>query len=154
MEAATTSIAAPVGVSAGIDVTAMIAAAAVGVSAGIAATAMIAAVALVVVPAVAVSTVTISIMTVITAVAVAVVSMAVAMSVPVPRAGTDEDAAYEPVRSIVAIGCTGVWGVVIVAIGTYGRGAVITGGADSHAESDLSVRVGSPEKTNSETNAD
>lgn len=38
-----------------------------------------------------------------------------------PGAGADEDAIAEPLRSIVAVGCTGIGRICIVAVRTYGR---------------------------------
>jgi hypothetical protein len=72
-----------------------------------------------------------------------------------PGAGADEDAAYEPVRSVEAVGCAGVRIIIVVAIGADGRGAVIDRSAKSDAEGDaLGLRVRSGEETNSETNAE
>ena len=42
-----------------------------------------------------------------------------------PGAGTDEDAAGEPVRAVVAVGCTAVWRVVEVAVRACGCAADI-----------------------------
>jgi hypothetical protein len=51
-------------------------------------------------------------------------ALAIAISPPtmtVPGAGPEEDAAVEPLRAIVAIGCTGIGRISIVAVLTYGR---------------------------------
>jgi hypothetical protein len=86
------------------------------------------------------------------AVAVIAVSTAVAVTATVatpvvavvPGAGTDKDAAYEPVRSVIAVGGAIVRGIIVVAIGADWRGAVIDGGAYANAEGDaLGVGVGS-----------
>jgi hypothetical protein len=52
-----------------------------------------------------------------------------------PRARAKEDAAHEPFRGVVAIGCAGVRGVVIVSVGAFGFG--------SDVDADLSFGVGS-----------
>jgi prophage DNA circulation protein len=61
-----------------------------------------------------------------TAVAVAAVNRVVAAVVvvvarAVPWAGADEEAAYEPVGTVVAIGRAAVRSIAVVAIGAYGR---------------------------------
>jgi len=86
---------------------------------------------------------------------VAISAAIVAMSVAVkPGSGADEDAACEPVRAVVAVGSAGIRIVIVVAIGTDGRGAVI-GGADAHADRpSLRVRVRSREQKNPQTNAE
>jgi hypothetical protein len=62
-------------------------------------------------------------------VAVVYVPVEAAVAV-VPRAGADEDSAGEPVGAIVAVRGAGIWGVVKVSVGAYGR--------SSDADGDLS----------------
>src|SRR6266849_2221509 len=87
---------------------------------------------------------------------VAVTAAVVASSVAVePGAGADEGAAYEPVRSVEAIGRTGVWIIVVVAVGADGSRPVIHGSSYTDAEGDaLGLRAGSREETNGEKNAE
>ena len=59
----------------------------------------------------------------------------------VPGAGAKEDAVIEPLRAIVAIGCTGIGRVAVVAILTFGRNVRITA-ADINSKRDLRVRRG------------
>jgi hypothetical protein len=62
---------------------------------------------------------------------VAVIYVTVEATVAVvPGTGTDEDSAGEPVGAIVAVRGAGVWGVIKVSVGAYGRG--------SDADGDLS----------------
>jgi hypothetical protein len=62
---------------------------------------------------------------------VAVVDVTIEAAVAVvPGTGTDEESAGEPVGAIVPVGGAGVWGVVKVSVGAYGRG--------SDADGDLS----------------
>ena len=98
-------------------------------------------------PLVIVATATV---TTVSAAAVEAVSVAVE-----PGTGADEDAAYEIIRSVEAVGCAGVRIIIVVAVGADGRGAVIGRGAKSDAEGDApGLRVGGGEETNSETNAE
>ena len=84
-------------------------------------------------------------------VSAAVKAVSVAME---PRAGADEDAAYEIIRSVEAVGRAGVWSIVVVAVSANWR-VVIGRAAYSDAEGDaLGLRVRSGEETNSETNAE
>ena len=56
---------------------------------------------------------------------VVIPALTIAVSPPtvtVPGASADEHAAVEPLRTIEAIGCTGVGRVSIVTVRTYGRG--------------------------------
>ena|SRR5260370_968092 len=87
---------------------------------------------------------------------VAVSAAVVAMSVAVePGAGADEGAAYEPVRSVEAVGRASVWVVVVVAVGADGSRPVIHGTSYTDAKGDaLGLRVRSREETNTETNAE
>jgi hypothetical protein len=95
--------------------------------------------------------------TVITATIVAApvaVSM-IAVVAAIPRAGADEDAAHEPVRSVIAVGGAGVRIIVVIAIGADGSGPVIHGTSYTDAKGDaLGVSAGSREETNTETNAE
>jgi hypothetical protein len=59
-----------------------------------------------------------------------------------PRAGTDEDAAIEPTRAIVANGSARVWVIWIVAVAARGRRANVGGSANADADDHpLCVRV-------------
>jgi hypothetical protein len=95
--------------------------------------------------------------TVVTATIVAApvaVSMIAVVAV-IPRAGADEDADDEPIRSVVAVGRASVWVVVVVAVGADGRRAIVIRGADSDAHNNaLGVRGRCGEEANSETNAE
>jgi len=95
--------------------------------------------------------------------ATAVIAAAIAVSatvvatpvIAVPGAGTDEDAANEPVRAVVSVGSTVVGGIIVVAIGADWRGTVIDRSSYANAEGDaLGVGVGGREKTNTETNCE
>ncbi len=72
----------------------------------------------------------------------AIVPTATPVSV-IPGAGTDEDAADEPARAIVAIGCTGIGVIIVITPGTYRRGVPVTiipiPGADADAHADLGI---------------
>jgi hypothetical protein len=48
-------------------------------------------------------------------------AVTVAPTVMVPGTSTDEGAAVEPLRAIVAVRCTSIRGVCVVAVLTYGR---------------------------------
>jgi hypothetical protein len=73
----------------------------------------------------------------------------------IPGAGTDEDAADEPVRSIISVGGAGIRIIAVVAIGADWSRTVISRDTDSDAKGDaLGVRVRRGEETNSETNAE
>ena len=87
---------------------------------------------------------------------VAVTTPIVAVSVAVePRSSSDEDTAYEPVRTVIAVGCASVRIIVIVAVFANWRGAVINRGANADAEGyALSVRVRRREETNTEANSE
>src|SRR5258707_2502983 len=88
----------------------------------------------------------------VTTVAAAVVAASVGV---IPGAGSDEDAAGEPIRSVESVGRASVRIIVVVAISANWRWAVIGRGANSDAEGDaLGLRVRSGEETNSETNAE
>ncbi len=67
--------------------------------------------------------------------AVVDVSVEAAMAVE-PRAGTDKQSAYKPIRAVVAVGSTVVGSVVEIAVGTYGSGS------DVYANFDLGLRHG------------
>jgi hypothetical protein len=58
---------------------------------------------------------------VIPAIAVMIPAVTIAPAVMVPGASADEDATAKPLRTIVAIGCTGIGRVCIVAVRTYWR---------------------------------
>src|SRR5713226_6970792 len=89
------------------------------------------------------------------AVAISAAVVAVSVIAVIPGAGSDEDAAGEPIRSVESVGRAGVRVIVVVAISANWRWAVISGGANSDAEGDaLGLRVRSGEETNSETNAE
>jgi hypothetical protein len=97
--------------------------------------------------------------TVIAVAAAAIVPTAtvgVAASVAVePRSSPDEDTAYEPVRTVIAVGCASVRIIVIVAVFADWRAAVIDRGANSDAEGyALGVRVRRREETNTEANSE
>src|SRR6266849_16617 len=145
MEATATTVE----LSASMEVTtATVAVAAVEVAAAIAAikSASVAAAAVVAIAAAAI------IPTATVAVSAAVVASSVAVE---PGAGADEGAAYEPVRSVEAIGRTGVWIIVVVAVGADGSRPVIHGSSYTDAEGDaLGLRAGSREETNGEKNAE
>jgi len=91
------------------------------------------------------------------AIAPSIIAAAIeAVSVAVkPGAGADEDAADEPVRSVVSVGGTGVRIIAIVAISADRGRAVIDWHANSDAERDaLGLRTGSREETNGEKSAE
>ena len=88
-------------------------------------------------------------------VAVSATIVAVSIIAVIPGAGADEDTAYEPIRSVEAIGCAGVRIIIVVAVGADWRWAVVGRAADSDAEGDaLGLRVRGGEETNSETNGE
>jgi hypothetical protein len=90
---------------------------------------------------------------VVTATIVAVASVSVITAIP--GTGADEDAAREPVRSVIAVGRASVWVVVVVAVGAHGSRPVIHGTSYTDAKGDaLGVRARRREETNSETNAE
>jgi hypothetical protein len=97
------------------------------------------------VPAIkAASIAAVAVIAVSTAVAVSSAVVAASVIAVIPRAGTDEDATDEPIRSVVSVGSAVVRGIIVVAVGADWRGAVIDGGADTNAEGDaLGVGVGS-----------
>jgi hypothetical protein len=67
---------------------------------------------------------------------VVIVDMAVEVfGAVIPRAGTDKDAAAEPLWTVVAVGSAAVGGGVVVAVGTVGR--------DTDGDADLRVCLGS-----------
>lgn len=71
---------------------------------------------------------------------------------PETKPGTcaDENAAREPVRAVIAVGCASVGIIAVIAIGTDGSWAVINRASKSNAEGDaLGMRVRSREETNS-----
>lgn len=86
---------------------------------------------------------------------VAVVSAAIVATVPepsrvtpvIPRSGTDENAIYEPVRTVVAVGSTGVWVIVIVAVradrrsGDVARPNANADSPDPNANTHLGLRI-------------
>jgi hypothetical protein len=89
--------------------------------------------------------------------AVTVSAAVVAMSViaVVPGAGADEDAAYEPIRAVVAGGRASVRSIIVITIGADGSWAVIGRRSKSNAESDvLGARVRSREERDTESSAD
>jgi hypothetical protein len=72
-----------------------------------------------------------------------------------PGTCADEDAAVEPVRSVVSVGRAGVRIIVVIAIGAGGSCAVIDRPSKSNAEGDaLSVRIRSRKETNTEKNTE
>jgi hypothetical protein len=76
-----------------------------------------------------------------------------AKATPETKPGTcaDENAALKPVRAVIAVGRTGVWVIVVIAIAADRRRSVIDGPSKSNAEGDaLGVRIRSREKTNTE----
>jgi len=93
----------------------------------------------------AVTVVTVSAAAVIpTAIAVSATVVATPVIAVIPGAGADEDAAGEPVRSVVSVRSAVVGIIVVVAIGADWRWAVIDRTANSDAEGDaLGVGVGS-----------
>jgi len=89
------------------------------------------------------------------AIAVSATVVATPVIAVVPGAGTDKDAADEPVRPVVSVGSAVVGGIIVVAIGADWRGAVIDRSAYANPEGDaLSVSIGGREKTNTETNCE
>src|SRR6266851_10330128 len=79
----------------------------------------------------------------------------IAVVAVIPGTGADEDAAYKPVRAVVAVGGAGVWVVVVVAVGADGSRPVIHGTSYTDAKGDaLGVRGRRREERNSETNAE
>jgi hypothetical protein len=79
----------------------------------------------------------------------------IAVVAAIPRAGADEDAAHEPVRSVIAVGGAGVRIIVVIAIGADGSRPVVHGTSYTDAKRDaLGVRARRREETNSETNAE
>jgi len=58
----------------------------------------------------------------------------------IPRAGTDEDSADEPVRTVVAVGGAGIRGIPVVAIRAYG--GVTVAAANSNGNPNLRLRWG------------
>jgi hypothetical protein len=58
----------------------------------------------------------------------------------IPRAGADKDSAYEPLRTIVAIGRAGVWIIGVIAIGACWAYVAVPG-ADADANSDRGLGV-------------
>jgi hypothetical protein len=68
-----------------------------------------------------------------------------------PRSGTDENAAVEPIRAVIAVRRAGVGRVIVVAVRAGGRRTVIDWRSDAYAEADmLGAGVRSREKTNAE----
>src|SRR5258706_10081392 len=61
-----------------------------------------------------------------------------AKATPETKPGTcaDENAALKPVRAVIAVGRTGVWVLVVVAIAADTRRSVIDAPSKSHAERD------------------
>jgi hypothetical protein len=132
--------------TASMEVTATIAVAAVEVTTAVAAIEAASIAAVTVITAAAVISATVAVSAAVVAVSVIAVE---------PGAGADEDAAGEPIRTVVAVGCAGVRIIIVVAISTDWRGAVIGRGANSNAEGDaLGLYVRSGEETNTETNAE
>lgn len=81
--------------------------------------------------------------------------VAVSVIAVVPGAGADEDAAYEPIRPVIAVGRAGVRSIVVIPIGADRSWAVIGRRSKSNAESDvLGARVRSREETNTESDAE
>ena len=70
------------------------------------------------------------------AIAISATVVATPVIAVVPGAGTDEDAADEPVRSVIAVGGAIVRGIIVVAIGADWRGAVIDRSAYANPEGD------------------
>jgi len=83
-----------------------------------------------------------------------VASVVVVGAGTIPGTGSNEDASYEPVRTVVAIGGTGIRRIAIVAIGAYGgygvcigvwisrgRVSLISRNADSDSDRNLCVRL-------------
>jgi hypothetical protein len=76
-----------------------------------------------------------------------------AKATPETEPGTcaDENAALKPVRAVIAVGRTGVWVIVVIAIGADRCCAVVDRPSKSNAEADaLGVRIRSREETNTE----
>ena len=76
-----------------------------------------------------------------------------AKATPETEPGTcaDENAALKPVRAVIAVRRTGVWVIVVIAIGADRCCAVVDRPSKSNAEGDaLGVRIRSREETNTE----
>jgi len=117
-------------------------------------TATIAAIESVSIPAAAVVAISTTVVTA-TIVAAPVAVRMIAVVPVIPRSGTDEDAAGEPIRSVIAVGGAGVRRIVVIAIGADGGRPVIHGTSYTDAKGDaLGVSARSREETNTETNAE
>lgn len=66
---------------------------------------------------------------------------AVAPAPTVPWAGTDKHSATKPLRTVVAVGCAGIWSISVVAVLTRRRPAHV-GRPDSDGNSYLRLREG------------
>ena len=61
----------------------------------------------------------------------------------IPRACTDEDAAYEPVRTVITVGHTGVRIIAVVTIGADRRSAYrAVDRSDANADAPMHLRMG------------
>jgi hypothetical protein len=80
--------------------------------------------------------------------ATAVPAMGIAPTATVPGAGTEEDAAVEPRRAVVAIGRASIGSIAIVAVLTYRRTIAIDADADGN------LRLGLLRRSEHETHAD
>jgi hypothetical protein len=80
--------------------------------------------------------------------ATAVPAMGIAPTATVPGAGTEEDAAVEPRRAVVAIGRASIGSIAIVAVLTYRRTIAIDADADGN------LRLGLLRRSEHETDAD
>jgi len=126
----------------------------VEVIAAVEGTATIAAIESMSIPAAAVVAISPTVVTA-TIVAAPVAVRMIAVVPVIPRSGADEDAAGEPIRSVIAVGGAGVRIIVVIAIGADGSGPVIHGTSYTDAKGDaLGVRARGREQTNTETNAE